>query len=102
MNNLTREHKALLYIIANVDGLRSKKNKIYNEEKNQLNLDFKDDCTGFDLSELFLSGSETRMLKAGINLFNGNEHIDIRDCFLGLDPFNQKIMLDAIKIRFEI
>lgn len=102
MSNLTNEHKTLLYILTNVEGLKSKEKKIYNEEKNQLNLNYKEDGTGFDLSKLYLSGSEVRMLKAAINMFNGNEHIDIRECFIGLDPNNQKIMLEAIKIRFNL
>lgn len=99
---MNKEHEALLYIITSVDDLNKKRNLIYSDEKKQLSLDWNDDCSGFDLSKLYLSSSSERMLRAGINLFNGNENINLIDCFSGLDPNNQQIMLNAIKIRFNL
>lgn len=100
IENLNSEHRALLYILNSVDGLKSRFNQIYDVDKNMLKLNYNQEDKCFDISELCLSSSESSLLRSAINLYNGNDPITLLESFSSLDNENKEILIDALRIRF--
>ena len=52
--------------------------------------------------EVDLSSSSRKLVKVAYNLYNGHYESDVLDTFAGLDDQNADLVIQAIKIRFNL
>lgn len=95
------EFNSLMYIIAGNEQLYNKVNSIYNFKENKLNLSFNDEGEPY-LGDLWLSNSESALLRLGIQMYNNGTKQNVFDTFCSLDEYNCVLAINCIKIRFNI
>lgn len=96
-NVYDKERQSLLYILAGNGDLYQKKNGIYDTKTHCII-----PCLSKKGVKVDLSGGAKALVKLGFNLYNGmkQKESSICDIFWNLDEQNQRLALNAIKIRF--
>jgi len=92
-----RERQSLFYILAGNGDLYQKKHGIYDTENHCII-----QCLTGKRRSIDLSGGARALVQLGFNLYNGRNQKEtgISDIFWNLDEQNQRLALNAIKVRF--
>ena len=99
LNYEDREREALFYLLAGNSDLYKQVDKIYNFKKQQLNC-MKDEQV--DLTNIYTSSSSRALILSGIELFNSGAGISVTDVFKYLDKQNSILVLESIRIRYNL
>ena len=89
------ERKAL-FLIFSTDDLFRKVTHLYDFKEHSIKPE------SLENGEVDLSSSSRKLVKVAYNLYNGHYESDVLDTFAGLDDQNADLVIQAIKIRFNL